>query len=157
MNIASHLLNQANALMRTLASVDDPDSLQLDGQGRCVATFDDWVVEFILDPDAACIGYATTLIALSEPPDRLLMQRMLQANARPDETGGAVLALDADAQTVLWLAQQSLAADPAFFQAAFESFLNRADAWMALLRAGGQVSASAASEPPPPGTPMIRG
>jgi hypothetical protein len=157
MNAISDLFDQTNALMRALAPIDDPDTLQLDDQGRCVASFDDWVVEFTLDPRAACITYATTLITLSESPDHLLMQRMLQANARPDETGGAVLALDVDARTVLWLAQQSITADPDAFQVAFEGFLDRADGWADILRAGGQVTALSGSEAPRPGAPVIRG
>jgi hypothetical protein len=130
MTYAPELLAQANTLMQSLASGNDPDALQFDHDGCCVASFDDWVVEFRFNPAMASITMVTTLAQLAAPADASLMSRLLHANARYGETGGGVLSLGNDPTEVLWFTHLSLALDSHAFRLAVEGFLNRADAWV---------------------------
>lgn len=122
-------LAKANQLMRALAPTDQIDALTLDEAGTCVLSFDEWVVHFGLDAEAATLVLSCVLAPLPAAADAALLQRLLQANASRAETGGAVLALDASGEQVLWLARASLALEGQAFAALVEAYLNQAHAW----------------------------
>lgn len=148
---------RADELMQSLSPANDPDALRLDHDGSCVASFDDWVVQFTLVPASASIEVAMTLTQLASPADAALLTRLLQANAQTQDTGGASFALAADAQTVLWVARQSLALEPEAFRAALEAFLNGADAWAESIRTGSGLPSSGARSAEPATDQIIRG
>jgi hypothetical protein len=129
-------LAKANQLMSTLAPIDQMDALTLDEAGTCVLSFDEWVVHFGLDAEAATLVLSCVLAPLPAAADAAMLQRLLQANAVRAETGGAVLALDASGERVLWLARASLALEGQAFAALVEAYLNQAEAWAELIDAG---------------------
>lgn len=129
-------LAKANQLMRALAPIDQLDALTLDEAGTCVLSFDELVVHFALDAEAAMLVLSCLLVPLPAASDAALLQRFLQANAVRAETGGAVLALDASGEQVLWLARASLALEGQAFATLVEAYLNQAEAWAAVIDTG---------------------
>lgn len=136
---------KANLLMRALAPADQLDALALDEAGTCVLSFDDWVVHFVLDAEAAMLVLSCVLAPLPVGANAAVLQRLLQANAVRAESGGAVLALDASGTNVLWLMRASLALESDAFVTVVEAFLNRAEAWAEVIGAGMAVSQSGAT------------
>jgi hypothetical protein len=112
------------------------DALTLDEAGTCVLSFDEWVVHFGLDAEAASLVLSCVLAPLPAAANAALLQRLLQANASRAETGGAVLALDASGEQVLWLARASLALEGQAFAALVEAYLNQAEAWSEVIGSG---------------------